>query len=231
MTPATVFSSPQTFSQQTQNDCPVDTISSVSFKDGDAKLNVFNRSKHEEFADSMAVNIPRAGVYQVIGLVNFDSGNKQLNESLYMFVRNQNDGARITYPIDPNTSLPGTAQFRVVEDDMIDSNHTEYRHLGYFHFKAGIDTIVVYHYGRISAQDPTFLNCGEPGPPADTTNCKIVNGKQVIRGTQSVHVTAFILALAGNDLQVEQTATTDTSITVGGTPFPAVLADDSFTYN
>ncbi|MCB9508771.1 MAG: hypothetical protein H6695_01235 [Deferribacteres bacterium] len=213
-----------------KEDCPVDTISAVSLKDGDTRLNSFNRPTHIEFADSMAISVPKSGFYKVTGLVNFDSGNKQLNESFFTFVRNQNDGGRITYPLDPNTSLPGKAQYRVVEDNTIDADNSEYRHLGYFYLKAGVDTLVIYHYGRISNLDPTFLNCGTPGPPADTLNCVIRDGKVVMRGFQSVHVRGFVVAYAGYDLAVSQSIISDTSISVSGKTFPAVVAGDTFSY-
>lgn len=110
------------------------------------------------YADLSAAsfNVSKAGRYRVYAKVWYNSGDAQLNESFYLELRKGNGD--VFYPVNPNAG-----RHKVVPDDP-GTPHTKMRRAGVFRLSPGTYDIDVYHYAKIAAQYPQFLNGSIAGP-------------------------------------------------------------------
>ncbi len=120
--------------------------------------------------DAATIEIETAGRYLVYAEVWYNSGDDQRNESFYLELRDSS--SRVKLPRNPNA---GT--HLVVPDDPGEP-HTMSRASGEFKLSAGTHSIDVYHYAKIAAQYPQFLNGAIDGPES----VKILGFKLVYLG-------------------------------------------------
>ncbi len=123
-----------------------------------------------EMKNAAVFEVQTAGRYRVLAEVWYNSGDEQRNESFYLQIR---DGAgNVKTPQNPNAGAN-----RVVEDEAGEP-HTATRGCGLFNLSAGSHVIDLYHYAKISAQYPQFLN----GPIDGPESVKILGFKLVYLG-------------------------------------------------
>ncbi|HEX9654565.1 MAG TPA: PEGA domain-containing protein [bacterium] len=124
-----------------------------------------------ELQNAATFDVQTAGRYRLLAEVWYNSGDEQRNESFYLQIRDGSGSVKL-----PKNANAGNN--KVVEDDPGDP-HTVSQESGEFKLAVGTHAIDLYHYARISAQYPQFLN----GP---------------IDGAESVKVLGFKLVYLGN---------------------------------
>jgi PKD repeat protein len=123
-----------------------------------------------EMKNAAVFEVQTAGRYRLLAEVWYNSGDEQRNESFYLQIR---DAANtIKLPQNPNAGVN-----RVVEDEAGDP-HTSTRGCGFFQLGTGSHAIDLYHYAKISALYPEFLN----GPIDGPESVKILGYKLVYLG-------------------------------------------------
>ncbi len=123
-----------------------------------------------ELLNAATFSVATAGRYRVIAEVWYNSGDDQRNESYYLQLRDGSGNVKL--PKNPNAGVN-----RVAEDDAGDP-HTASQESGDFKLVAGSHSIDLYHYAKISAQYPQFLN----GPIDGPESVKILGFKLVYLG-------------------------------------------------
>ena len=160
------------------------------------------------------VQVPAPGRYRLKGWILYNSGNKQLNESFYMLIRDAN--GQVFYPLDSNTP---PAQYKVVPDDSVDGKHRVWRDAGLFYLpKANVDyTVEFHHYAAIWDEYPYFLfeqhYEGKRNAESLNVNWIGLDYEPVVNG-------AVALDVVGAQKQE-----------VGGTSRDVVLPGESYTYD
>ncbi|RME01980.1 MAG: hypothetical protein D6814_00465, partial [Calditrichaeota bacterium] len=133
------------------------------------------------------VNIQQAGCYRISGLVHFDSGDHQKNESFYLEVHNS-DGS-ISTPLDSTNVGP----YKVIKDIGGPVGVFAQQDAGLFYFAAGIDTIQMWHYINIRHIDDSLWDYD---PNSDVA--------------ESVEMYDFFLLREEYDLALSHVAASDT---------------------
>jgi PKD repeat protein len=121
----------------------------------------------QKVEEATSVVIQTAGYYRVVAQIDFNSGDAQLNESVFISVKNA-DGI-IQWPIDANAG-----HYKVVADKP-GAPHIANCDAGTFYFSKDTNTFQLYHYAAIAEDYPLFAK----NPP--------------INGTESVQVIALQL--------------------------------------
>ncbi|KAA3658550.1 MAG: hypothetical protein DWQ10_10965, partial [Calditrichaeota bacterium] len=149
-------------------------------------------------------DFPEEGYFHVQVYVNYNSENRQRNESLYILVEN----SRIRYPQNPNiSSETDSAAYLIVTDDpTAHFDEFKVREAGIFYFEKGYNVVQINHYKKIVEQFPQFVHYY---PNYDSLTPGVNSGRLLGGFSSGESVECFIIALVpvncGEDLQLQTT--------------------------
>ena len=114
------------------------------------------------------INVKEPGYFRINPLIDYNSGDDQLNESFYITITSP-DGTEIT------PQRPNAGPYKIVVDSPGPA-HFAWRDAGRFNIPKGINTIYLHHYGAIDSLYPELLN----GPMSWGESVHIVDSLKII---------------------------------------------------